>query len=419
MSLSVAVPEDLQLELVRRIAGSSAFRTSKRLRDFLLFVCERARAHPEAAIREDEIAAQVFGRRDEFDATQDTLVRVHGSRLRKRLEHYFENEGRAEPMVLEIPKGGYTPRFRTRQADTAEPAARVAPPVLRPWWPRLLCTVLCAASLGFFLQGRAERTAAARLLPARPHVDRLWRQMFGNGLGTTVVLADSNITLFQDAIRHQLSVADYQYGDFPGLAANRVEEPGVRELARRLANRQCTGMPDVHLARRLEVLNLMHGIPTQVIFARYARPETFTSQHAILSGSRRANPWIASFEDRLNFRNRFDEANRRVVLENRSPRAGEKREYDVQWDARGYGHIAYLPNLDRTGTVLLVSGTDMVSVDASSQFITSDAAVEQLLLALDVGANERVPYFEVVLEAQLVLQAATRFEMIAHRVIEP
>jgi hypothetical protein len=45
--------------------------------------------------------------------------------------------------------------------------------------------------------------------------------------------------------------------------------------------------------------------------------------------------------------------------------------------------------------------------------------VEKLLAALGVGPNDRIPYFEAVLEAQLVLQAATRFQMIAHRVVEP
>jgi len=65
--------------------------------------------------------------------------------------------------------------------------------------------------------------------------------------------------------------------------------------------------------------------------------------------------------------------------------------------------------------VLIVSGTDMSSSDAGSEFVTSERWVKPLLEDLGAGANERIPYFEVLLRTQLLLGTAPNFERIALR----
>src|SRR5262249_11901882 len=89
-----------------------------------LFVCERSLSDPLCVIREHEIGTTVFGRSEDFLAGEDTLVRVHASRLRKRLDLYFSTEGSAEPTVIDIPKHTYVPVFRPRgvRAPPAEAA---------------------------------------------------------------------------------------------------------------------------------------------------------------------------------------------------------------------------------------------------------------------------------------------------------
>ena len=39
--------------------------------------------------------------------------------LRMKLEHHFANEGKAEPVVISIPKGQYLPVFETRSKEAA------------------------------------------------------------------------------------------------------------------------------------------------------------------------------------------------------------------------------------------------------------------------------------------------------------
>src|SRR5436190_23158670 len=84
---------DPHRKLVERVASSVYFQRSRRLRDFLFYTCDRALQEPGVDIREVDIAVHVFEKRDGFDPSADTLVRVQASQVRKRLLQYFTAEG--------------------------------------------------------------------------------------------------------------------------------------------------------------------------------------------------------------------------------------------------------------------------------------------------------------------------------------
>jgi hypothetical protein len=414
--------KDSRWELVQRLASSLAFLKSRRLREFLLFVCERAIRDPENVVREQEIGVVVFGRPADFDPSEDTLVRVQASQLRKRLLQYFAAEGAAEPIVIEIPKGTYMPVFRPREAPVVEPAPAEAPPPAKGVDWRLILgpvvVLLAAACVWLFMQNRELHGRLNDGGEPRPSVDRLWKQMFGDR-HTYVVLSDGTLTMFEDLLHRQLSPTQYQRQQFKSMAEEQFTDPNTLDFARKLMNRQFTSMADVGLALRVTRLNAAHGIPTDVIFARGAATQHFKSHNAVLAGPRRANPWIELFEGKMNFRSRFDEEARMSHIDNVVPRPGEDKTYDVRWDRLGYCRVAYLPNLDMAGGVLILSGTDMSSTDAGAEFISSERWVQPLLATLGTTAEGTIPYFEVLLRAQLVLGAAPSFEPIAHRVIAP
>ena len=420
------IPEsDPRWALVLRVAASASFQRSKRVRDFLLFVCERAIEAPHVAIREPEIRRSVFGRTAEADEPEDTLVRVQASQLRKRLQVYFSTEGAAETLVIEVPKGSYTPVFKERPVDRPAVPEPVAPPPLPArrgpaWLAALAALALAGVTAALFVENRRLRatTAAAAPLGTSPTVDRLWRQMFGDSR-LYLVLSDSNITMFQDLIRYQLSLPEYQRQQFGDLIATRVPDRAAQVWATQVLNREFTSIADVHLARRVLTVNTMQGRPADVVLARHADATQFQSQNVVLAGPRRANPWLDLYETQLNFRSRFAEGDRRAYLDNTSPLPGEAATYQVVWNHVGYCRVAYLPNAERTHGVLIVSGTDMSSTDAGAEFITSERWVQEMVRDLGTSAGGRIPYFEVLLRAQLVLGGrAPNFERVSLRKIE-
>ena len=72
-----------------------------------------------AEIHEQEVGHKVFGRPRDYDTGSDNIVRVHASMLRKRLEQYFAEDGAAEPVIVEIPRGNYAPVFHERAVELA------------------------------------------------------------------------------------------------------------------------------------------------------------------------------------------------------------------------------------------------------------------------------------------------------------
>ena len=61
----------------------------------------------------------VFHRGTDFDPRTETIVRVQARRLRDKLEQYYATEGLTDPIVIDLPKGRYYPRFRHRPSPSA------------------------------------------------------------------------------------------------------------------------------------------------------------------------------------------------------------------------------------------------------------------------------------------------------------
>src|ERR1700726_3979807 len=86
---------------------------------FLRFVVERQLAGRDQELKESVIAVEIFGRSPDYNPKRDPIVRTEASRLRVRLSEYYIGEGRADTLVIELPKGGYAPAFRQAEAAPA------------------------------------------------------------------------------------------------------------------------------------------------------------------------------------------------------------------------------------------------------------------------------------------------------------
>src|ERR1700719_4706267 len=97
---------------LERILERTGFSRNERISRFLRFVVEGHLDGKDHELKESVIAIEVFGRRPDFDSRLDPVVRTEAVRLRARLSKYYINEGKADALVIELPKGGYVPPFR-------------------------------------------------------------------------------------------------------------------------------------------------------------------------------------------------------------------------------------------------------------------------------------------------------------------
>ena len=402
-------PEDPRWQAIQRVATSGTFSRSRRLRDLLLFL---GRAALDGSDRPDEHkVATVFGRPDATDPSTSSLVRAHARLLRAKLARYYADEGARDAVVVELPTATFVPVFHERPIGEAARAQSWQPMVRAAAF--LLVVAVC---VGLGIENRRLRRRVEVLKPPAA-VERVWRQMFDNGLPTHVVLADANVTLIQDLLGFQVPVADYDRARLGTLIEERVDTSERRILAQRMWFQRHVPIADVAVARQVLLLHAAHALPTNVLFARDVTPATFDRSNAILSGPRRANPWLEVFEPRLNFQSRFDEATKISSFENRNPVPGEPSRYSVVYGSRGFCRVAYLPGLHGVGSVLLLTGTDMTSTEVGAEFISSERWIRELRRRLGVSETEPLPHFEVLLGAALVTSAATAPEWISHRLV--
>jgi Tol biopolymer transport system component len=115
-------PEAVRVEL-ERVLASAPFANSHRSQRFLRFVVEASLNNVEESLKEFAIAVDVFGRNTSYDPSIDATVRVEAGRLRTRLREYYAEAGRNDPIVIDIPKGGYRATFSVPARAESAPQA--------------------------------------------------------------------------------------------------------------------------------------------------------------------------------------------------------------------------------------------------------------------------------------------------------
>jgi hypothetical protein len=223
--------------LIQRVAASEQFSRSARLRDFLLYVGKQSLKDGSPEIHEQEIGAKVFGRSAAYDRSQDNIVRVNATELRKRIELYFASDGARESLILEIPRGGYMPVFHRRLPESEkqpEPMqeALQAPPAQPPNLPAgstkqaahgsnvrlhliwgILSLLLAIASLTLLQHDRAMRNAASAW-NGKPAVAAFWEGFLQYNQQTDIVLPDDSVSVIQDITHRPISLGEYLSRDY-------------------------------------------------------------------------------------------------------------------------------------------------------------------------------------------------------------
>ena len=93
------------------ILASGILNRAPNLEHLLTYVCARYFEGAGEQIKEYNIAVEALGRPADFNQKRDSIVRVEAHRLRKRLREYYEADGAAHAIRIEIPPGQYAPKF--------------------------------------------------------------------------------------------------------------------------------------------------------------------------------------------------------------------------------------------------------------------------------------------------------------------
>lgn len=102
-------------EQLGKILADPLFAKSQRLAAFLRFIVEAMLDGQATAVKEYTIGVRVFQRSDTYNPQEDPIVRIMAGRLRAKLAEYYLGNGAHDPVSIELPRGGYVPRFSERR----------------------------------------------------------------------------------------------------------------------------------------------------------------------------------------------------------------------------------------------------------------------------------------------------------------
>jgi hypothetical protein len=402
--------------LVDRVAQSRYIAKSVRLHDLLVYLCDRVINDGALEIHEQEVGHAVFGRAKDYDTALDNIVRVHASTLRKRLEQFFAEEGRAEPLIIELPKGNYAPAFRERpfvEPPEAVKAPVIAAPVIAapampaplPRHPTLWVAVALAALFAcstVFLLWRLQmaRQAPAQTVSLAPAVKEFWSEVFAPNQKTDIVLDDAALGLYQELDGRPIALSEYfdrsylrRLGDKSGA------KPLDPEIASSIVLKRQSSYSSVSLLWQFSHTAAALGSDWAVHFARDYTFREAKSNRAILLGNSRSNPWIEPFENRLGIRWNYSASTGISYPVDTWAGPAKVEQYRPRGEhPDGYCSIAMLPNPGGTGSIVLLTGTGGAAAAAAGAFLVDGDRMAQLRAKLPAGKNGQFPYFEALLK---------------------
>jgi hypothetical protein len=418
--------------LIERVAASEQFSRSVRLRDFLLYVGRQSLKQGCAEIHEQEIGARVFGRADSYDRSADNIVRVNATELRRRIDSYFATVGAREPLIFEIPRGGYMPVFRLRPPGSAEVETantRVGQPAISPKQdaeaqarirrPRvhlLWATVSLLLAIACFVLLEQNRAMRSALHPweNQSAVAAFWTGFLDPHRQTDVVLPDDSASVIEDMTGRPITLGDYLNREFirqiqtSDLSADRKDD------VNQVFNHNLVTFGAVR-ATQMVLGEIPPNYPRYLTLARNFTADEVKRDDVVFVGGQKSMPWDHLFEDQLNFVTDYDYQRGVQLVRNRNPKAGEQAVYAVPGMPNsfiGYAVIAYLPNPSRNGRVIILAGTDSDATGAAAAFLTSEDQMEGLRKTLKL---DHFPFFEVLLKTSRVSGTFFDAELVAYR----
>jgi hypothetical protein len=396
--------------LVKRIAESELFRKAPRVREFFLYAADCTLENRLEDVREHAIAANVFRRDGNVYDLQDSIVRAEARNLRRRLEQYFQTEGKSERVIVSMPKGGYALSFEPRQEsataedDTTARSRGSGRKAVFALSGSIAGGALLILAISHWV-GAIANTALARQQAGLP-----FSAVFTNHSETLVVTSDVTALHILGITGRPIRLSDYVVRAYPRLT---VSPPGLLDMWNRL---ELTDSNEVAMALRLIKRNSQFLSHVFLRSGHQIQLSDFENHNVVLIGSPLSNPWAQIYTDRLNFY--FDmDPHLGIVIRNRAPRSGERAEYPNTYDRdhnRSYAEIALLPGSSNSGNALLIAGTTAAATVAAGDLATGPD-FERQLRKYGINPRGKPIYFEILLRATAFATEPTHSEILAFR----
>jgi hypothetical protein len=450
-------------EELQEIVEGSAFRGSDRCRQFLQYVVRQAVAGNLNSLKERVIGVEVFGRSPNYNSSEDAIVRVTASDVRKRLQqHYLKND--ATDFRINLPIGSYVPEIiatselMAKHSASSKPIQTAPPPfqgvdeapkpsspaqgstdtsaIAVPsaansetafsknrTWPRqrsllLVLAVLAALSipLNFVLWSTSRKDSSGAKAPALSVLP--WSAFFRSRNLTHIIVSDPTVVMIQRVTRNRISLSDFVNQQY--IPERSSLSPESKEILLDALQQDWTPPGDVESAVSFAELAQSASRTVSVQPAVKTRATDFkTDDNFILLGSPRSNPWVLLFNDRLDFQFFTPPGTQNEVIRDIHPRQNEQSIYVPTTGTAGesYAVVAFVQNPDQDGQVLVLAGATGQGTVVAGKFITDLPRLSEALQNCGISSSGPVKHFEFLLRVSVMAGSSRGFDVAACHIL--
>jgi hypothetical protein len=379
------------LRLMDRILNSRHFRNSKRYPALLEYLVRETLAGNSDSLKERLLGIAVFHRPADYDANADPVVRVTAAEIRKRIAQFYQDEGQAEEIRIDLHPGSYVPEF----------------------YPVNLSTNRNQEPLGIRVE--AESPTADTHISAASGTSFHWRSPgFAIGVGVLIVFALAALVWrwrLQDDQRSQMW-SPLLNSPAPVLIV--VGQPHASQLdihpagsVYELDPTTELYLPDaIAMAHICNTLDAHHHL-YQITAVSSTSLSDLRKGPAILVGGFN-NPWTLRILSPLRFslKSIGDSTSSPQVLQivDRNRQLGSPWTFNLQQPISAMTHdyaiIARFQASMTDGEVMVVAGLGAGATESASKFVNSSAFMNQL--AATAPRNWRNMNMEAVLETEVI-----------------
>ena len=419
MSVTRPIPAHSQefFQQIDIIIKSHSLRTSEALCKLLQYLAKQALDHPDAPLKEYQIATEVYGRNANFDPQSDSTIRVQAGRLRLKLAEYYASEGANDPIVVKIPKGSYhlifEPRVATPQPQIVPakepPAAETRAPTVPTHWriavvALLACLIVAVAILASLLTTRKQVYPAGENIQtahaANGPISEFWRPFTSVAEEPWVIFSnaafvgrpETGMRYYNSRQDSKTTVYDHYTGVGEVLAVHALDE-AFATLGRQIRVKRGS-LFSLDDARNTNLIFV--GSPSENLsLLDISGTQEFVFQR-VASGARKGDLAIVS----------------------RHPKQGESKSYLASPSnaplTEDYAVVGLVPGVTADRFVMILAGTTTFGTQGAVEFVSRPDSVEKLLQEMPGSANGMKP-FEALVRVKIARGVPLETELVALR----
>ena len=141
---AATLPDVTQAEVLtelERILADPLFQSSNQLAAFLRFMVENTLAGKSEQLKEYVIGMEVLKRGPAYNPREDPAVRIVAGRLRSKLAEYYQGSGQSDPVLIELPRGGYCLSSNADEMERPRPTLRLKEQNHRAQFLTIICSL--------------------------------------------------------------------------------------------------------------------------------------------------------------------------------------------------------------------------------------------------------------------------------------